>query len=139
MASRSGSSALRYLLGGLLAFGAINAFGGGYYRLSGAEGVPTDWLEGSSFGDYFIPSLFLFTVVGGSFLFAAIAVFSRFRIARASAFAAGAVVLAWIGVQLAIIGYVSWMQPTTAIGGLLVLALARSLPPRAHEEEGRGR
>ena len=101
--------------------------------------MPTDWLEGSSFGDYFIPSLFLFTVVGGSFLFAAIAVFSRFRIARASAFGAGAVVLAWIAVQLAIIGYVSWMQPTTAIGGLLVLALARSLPPRAHEGEGRGR
>jgi hypothetical protein len=42
-------------------------------------------------------------------------------------------------VQLAIIGYVSWMQPTTAIGGLLVLALARLLPPHAHEGEGRGR
>ena len=47
--------------------------------------------EGSSFGDYFIPSLFLFTVVGGSFLFAAIAVFSgsnrrreRFRCAAPS-------------------------------------------------------
>ena len=76
MASRAGSSALRYLLGGLLAFGAINAFGGGYYGLSGAEGVPTEWLEGSPFSDYFIPSLVLFTVVGGSFLFAAIAVFS---------------------------------------------------------------
>ena len=45
MASRSGSSALRYLLGGLLTFGAINAFGGGYYGLSGAKGVPTDWLK----------------------------------------------------------------------------------------------
>ena len=125
MSSRSGSSALRYLLGGLLAFGAINAFGGGYYGLSGAEGVPMEWLEGSAFGDYFIPSLFLFTAVGGSFLFAAIAVFARLRIARASAFAAAAVVLAWIAVQLAIIGYVSWLQPATAIGGLLVLALAR--------------
>ena len=139
MASRSGSSALRYLLGGLLAFGAINAFGGGYYGLSGAEGVPTKWLEGSPFSDYVIPSLFLFTVVGGTFLFAAIAVFSRVRVDRTSAFAAGSVVLAWIAAQLAIIGYVSWMQPTTAIGGLLVFALARSLPPRAHEGEGRGR
>ena len=96
-------------------------------------------LKTSSFGDYFIPSLFLFTVVGGSFLFAAIAVFSRFGIARVSAFAAGAIVLAWIGVQLAIIGYVSWMQPTTAIGGLLVLALARLLPPRAYQGEIPGR
>ena len=101
--------------------------------------MPTEWLEDSSFSDYFIPSLFLFTVVGGSFLFAAIAVFSRFGVARASAFFAGAVVLAWIAVQLAIIGYVSWMQPTTAIGGLLVLALATLLPPGAHDGKDRGR
>ncbi len=31
--------AIRYLLGSLLAFGALNAIGGGYYGLSGAAGV----------------------------------------------------------------------------------------------------
>jgi hypothetical protein len=66
--------------------------------------------------------------VGGSFLAAAIAVFARWRIARLLAFGAGAIVLGWIAVQVAIIGYVSWMQPTTAIAGLLVLALAWLLP-----------
>ena len=45
--------------------------------------------------------------------------------------------LVWIGVQVAIIGYVSWMQPATAIGGLLILLLALGhqqdspLPPDA--------
>jgi hypothetical protein len=35
---------IRYLLGALLTFGAINAFAGGYYGLSGAKGVPLEWL-----------------------------------------------------------------------------------------------
>ena len=122
--------ALRYSLGGLLAFGALNAFGGGYYGLSGAPGVPTEWLEGSPFRDYFVPGLILLVVVGGSFLVAAIAVLAAWRIARLAAFAAGLVVLAWLVAQVAIIGYVSWMQPTTAVGGMLVLVLASRLPQR---------
>lgn len=127
---------IRYLLGALLTFGAINAFAGGYYGLSGAKGVPLEWLAGSPFSDYFIPSLILLVVVGGAFSVAAIAVFMRSRLARVSAYAAGTVVLVWIGVQLAIIGYVSWMQPTTFLAGVFVLILARLLPtnrtPAAH-------
>jgi hypothetical protein len=131
MVSGGPSPLVRYSLGSLLAFGAINAFGGGYYGLSGAEGVPVEWLEGSPFRSYFVPSLVLFVVVGGSFLFAAIAVFSNSRIARVSALAAGVVVLVWIVVQVSIIGYVSWMQPTTAGAGLLILLLAWLLPRRS--------
>jgi hypothetical protein len=127
---------IRYLLGALLTFGAINAFAGGYYGLSGAKGVPLEWLEGSPFTDYFIPSLILLVVVGRAFSVAAIAVFMRSRLARVSAYAAGTVVLVWIGVQLAIIGYVSWMQPTTFLAGVFVLILTRLLPtnrtPAAH-------
>ena len=122
-------TAIRYSLGGLLAFGALNAFGGGYYGLSGAQGVPTEWLKGSPFPDYFVPSLLLLVVVGGSFVMAAIAVFAGLRIARLTAFAAGLVVLGWLAAQLAIIGYVSWMQPTTAVAGVLVLVLGSLLPP----------
>ncbi|MDH3458085.1 MAG: hypothetical protein OER90_14695 [Gemmatimonadota bacterium] len=128
---RHGRSSLnRYLLGGLLAFGALNAFGGGYYGLSGAEGIPVELLEGSPFRSYFVPSLVLIVAVGGSFLFASIAVFADLRIARFSALMSGAIVLAWIVVQLGIIGYVSWLQPTTAVGGLLILLLAWLLPVR---------
>jgi hypothetical protein len=122
-------SSIRYALGGLLLFGALNAFAGGYYGLSGAPGVPAEWLEGSPFSDYTIPSLILFIVVGGSLVIASVAVFARSHIGRAGAFTAGTVLLSWIAVQLAIIGYVSWMQPATTVGGLLILLLAWMLPP----------
>lgn len=119
---------VRYILGSLLAFSALNAFGGGYYGMSGAEGVPLELLDGSPFKNYFIPSLVLFVVVGGSFLFAAIAVFARLPYARLAAYGAVAVVFTWLAVQLAIIGYVSWMQPVTAITGVVILLLARLVP-----------
>lgn len=125
------SRVIRFSLASLLGFGALNAFAGGYYGLSGAEGVPLEWLAGSPFSDYTIPSAILFVVVGGSMLAAAIAVATRARVARAAAMAAGAIVLIWIAVQIAIIGYVSWMQPATAAGGLAVLTLASRVERRA--------
>ena len=128
----AGRPGVRYALGGLLAFGALNAFGGGIYGIAGAKGVPGEWLAGNPFRDYWIPSLILFIVVGGSFLVAAVAVFARLRIARFAAFWAGATVLVWLAAETFVIGYVSWMQTATAIGGVLVLVLARLLPgPRA--------
>jgi hypothetical protein len=119
---------IRFVLGALLAFAALNAFGGGYYAMSGAEGIPTAWLAGSPFHDYFLPGLVLFFVVGGAMGVAAIALLTGTRIARSAALVAGAIVLAWILVQVSIIGYVSWMQPVTAIGGVVVLLLAWRLP-----------
>jgi len=122
---------IRTLLGALFAFGALNAFAGGYYGLSGAEGVPREWLTGSPFSDYVAPSLVLFVVVGGALALAAIMVFRGHRLARAIACAAAAVLLAWIVVQVAIIGYVSWMQPATFAAGLLMLLLISLLPSTA--------
>lgn len=122
------ASALRYTLGILLAFGALNAFGGGYYGMSGAEGVPLEWLEGSPFKSFFIPSLILFVIVGGSFLTASILCFMGHHLARNIVFAAMAVVFIWLTVQMIIIGYVSWMQPATAGWGILCLMLAWFLP-----------
>jgi len=130
----------RYCLGGLLAFGALNAFAGGYYGLAGAPGVPLEWLDGSLFDDYFIPSLILFLVVGSVLLMAAVTVFAGSRGAALAARVAGYVVLFWICVQLAIIGYVSWMQPATFIAGILVLVLAATLgtPDSAAERHDEG-
>ena len=122
---------IRTLLGALFAFGAVNAFAGGYYGLSGAEGVPREWLAGSPFSDYVVPSLALFVVVGGALALAAIMVFRGHPLARAIAWAAAAVLLVWIVVQVAIIGYVSWMQPATFAAGLLMLLLISLLPSTA--------
>jgi len=123
----------RFLLGGLLSFIALNAFAGGYYAMAGAAGVPTEWLAGSPFRDYSVPGLILFIAVGGAALIASVSVFLRDPRARLASFAAAAVLLGWLAIQVAIVGYISWMQPVTAAAGLLVVALARRLP--ADEEE----
>jgi hypothetical protein len=123
---------IRYTLAVLLFIVAINAFGGGVYGMAGAEAVPTAWLAGSPFSDYFIPSLVLFIAVGGSALFAAFALLRRWRIAPAAAFVCGIILLVWITAQVAIIGYVSWMQPTSAFAGLLILLLTWQLSKNDH-------
>lgn len=121
-----------YSLGFLLLLVAINAFAGGYCGMSGAENIPTAWLTGSPFRNYFIPSLILFFCVGGSAFFAAIAVLQRFRTARKMAFISGIIILGWLAVQESIIGYVSWMQPATATAALLILLLTWKLPVQHH-------
>ena len=115
---------LRYSLGALLAFAALNAFGGGYYAISGAKGVPLVWLEGSPFKSYLIPGIILFGLVGGALLSASIAVLANLRIAMFATYTAVVIVSIWLTVQMLIIGYVSWMQPTTAAVTLIILFLA---------------
>lgn len=125
--SRKKARRLRHALGALLAFVAFNAFGGGIYGLTGAPDVPTEWLEGSPFADYFVPSLVLVGAVGGSCLLGAIAAFARWPRAQLLAFAASAILLAWIAAQFAIIGLVSWLQPAIVVAALSIAALARAL------------
>ena len=60
---RNEPNSVRYALGALLSLGALNAFGGGAFGLSGARGIPTEWLEGSPFADYVVPSLILVVAV----------------------------------------------------------------------------
>ena len=123
---------INYSLGTLLLFVALNAFGGGYYAMAGAAGVPVEWLAGSPFQDYYFPGLFLFVIVGGSALFAGILVFARHRIARKATIACGMVILSWLLVQLLIIGYVSWMQPVTGAAALTILLLTLKMPRYAY-------
>ncbi|MBS1919514.1 MAG: hypothetical protein JST17_04595 [Bacteroidetes bacterium] len=123
---------IRYTLGFLLALLSLNAFAGGYYGIAGAENVPLEWLEGSPFSSYFIPSLILLVCVGGSSLFACIVVFMRHRIATKASCICGMITLLWLTVQIAIIGYVSWMQPVTVIGALIILFLSSKLSKYAY-------
>jgi hypothetical protein len=125
------SKVLRYTLGSLLAFLALNAFGGGYYGISGAEGVSLELLDGSPFSSYLIPSLILFVVVGGSALFASIAVFAGSKIARTASFANVIIVYGWLSIQVAIIGYISWMQPATASLSLIILVVTFFVPKKS--------
>src|SRR5690606_3299338 len=115
-------------LGAVLAVVALTATGGSIYGLTGARYVPAEWLEGSPFHSYFIPSLILLVVVGGSSLAACISVFRRSANARRMAQLAGLVLLVWIVTQVSIIGYVSWLQPAMFGAALLMLVLAKMMP-----------
>ncbi|MDX2022546.1 MAG: hypothetical protein SF187_20080 [Deltaproteobacteria bacterium] len=116
------------MLGGLLGFVCLNAVGGGIYGMAGAEGVPTAWLQGSFFTNYFIPSLILCFGVGGVCGTAAWAVFAGANSARLWALFAAAVLIGWIVAQVLIIGFVSGLQPAVAGTALLIAAVALTLP-----------
>ena len=117
------SKSARYILGSLLLLIAINAFAGGYYGMAGAKNIPVAWLDGTPFSSYLIPSLFLFLIIGGTSLIAAIAVFKKYRSGIKIAFFSGIIIILWLLVQLMMIGYVSWMQPVTASVAVIIIFL----------------
>ncbi|MDF2438993.1 MAG: hypothetical protein K0Q95_3369 [Bacteroidota bacterium] len=124
---------LRIIQGIVLLIIAANAFGGGFYGMAGAKDVPVEWLEGSPFKSYFIPSLFLFAVIGGTCLLASISMFRNSKNARRLSFICAGLLFGWIAVQVAIIGYVSWMQPAIFISAIAITTIAFQLPKKQTE------
>jgi hypothetical protein len=103
---------------------AANAVGGGVYGLAGAKSVPTEWLEGSPFHTYTVPSLFLLCVIGGGMVLATAAWLLRRRVAPWLSLGMGVVLMLWIVAQVAIITLNSWLQPASFAAGLAITALA---------------
>lgn len=124
--------ALRITSGIILAVIALNAFGGGYYGMAGAENVPVEWLEGSPFKSYFIPGLFLFLVIGGICTAASVAVLMNTSKAYILSIIAAFLLIAWIAIQVSVIGYVSWMQPAIFISAVVILVLSSILKRSGH-------
>jgi hypothetical protein len=90
----------------------LSALGGGYGLLSDAEGLGLEesWLEGSPFDDYTIPGLFLLIVIGGGGLLAAALTWRRSQLAAPAAVVMGGVLVAWLIVETASIGFQGWEQ-----------------------------
>jgi len=118
---------LRNIVSTLLLLIALNAFGGGIYGMLGAKGIPVEWLKNSPFNTYFIPSAILFFCVGGSALLAGLKVIRKHPNAVQHVTAGALILLAWIVVQLMLIGYVSWLQPAMVLAALAILFLNRQL------------
>lgn len=115
----------RKILGTFLLLIALNGLGGGYYGMAGAKNVPLEWLAGSLFTNYFIPSVILFLFIGCLFLFAAILVFTQKTLAAPITQFCGCVLIMWIAIQVSIIGFVSWLQPAMLIAGVSILILGK--------------
>jgi hypothetical protein len=114
---------VRITAGLMLLLAALNAFAGGIYAIIGAPGIPAELLEGSPFSEYLIPGIILFVLVGGSFLAASLAMLKNSPKAISLSYFSLLIVAGWLAVQISIIGYVTVMQPATAIYSAIMLAL----------------
>jgi hypothetical protein len=90
-------------------FLGVGALGGGAALMVGPQGeiipLPVSALTGSPFANYFVPGAILFVMLGIAPLAAAVLTWRRHRVAPLMAFVVGAVLLTWLVVQIAIIGY----------------------------------
>ena len=101
----------------------LSAMVGGWGLLadpSGAAlGMSTVWLEGTPFGNFLIPGIFLFTVNGLGTLAGGIATLKRYRYAGEIAMLLGGIMIIWIVIQVGLIGYMNFLQPLYFVIGLL--------------------
>ena len=114
-------------LGLLQAFIALGAIGGGLILVldpSGAAmGLPVSMLEGSMFSDFLVPGLFLFAVNGLGSLVGAVLSFTKNRYAPLAAVALGAILVAWIVIQVGIIQAIDWLHALYFVLGSVELVL----------------
>jgi hypothetical protein len=115
-------------LAGLQAFIGLGALAGGIGFVTAPDGsnmgMTVDSLLRGPFTDYLIPGLVLITMVGGTMFVAAAAILKRSRWAVELSVTAGAVLMVWIAVQVAIMGLVSWLQPLYFLLGVATAGLA---------------
>jgi peptidoglycan/LPS O-acetylase OafA/YrhL len=113
---------------------SLSGIGGGLALLADPTGsllgIPLAWLDESPFPDYFLPGLILFAALGIFPLFVTRALWKRRRWARAGSTAVGMALIAWIAVEVVVVGYQP-DPPLQAIYGTLgVIILVLSLAAR---------
>lgn len=118
----------------LSALTVVNAVGGSLYGLRGAETIPREWLEGSPFNDYRIPSLFLGVAVGGSSAMSAATAGRGDDHAALATVVAGGILTAWVAAQVATIGRRSFLQPLFGGIGITMIALGAKLRCDAEDD-----
>ena len=126
LAVRKSVTTRRWLLLAIEVVVALNAVGGAIWGLAGAKDVPREWLEGTPFDSYLVPSLILLVATGGGMAIAATALLVDHRLAPELSIAAGLILIGWIVVQVLMIapnGGVSWLQPAMFAIGALVAVL----------------
>ena len=117
-------------LGCLATVTAASAAGGSIYGLRGAPGLPREWLQGSPFRDYRVPSLVLGVGVGGSSAASALTAWRGSDHAGSAAILAGSVLTGWIAAQVAMIGPRSFLQPLMGGVGIAMITLGAQLSRR---------
>ena len=109
------------------AFIGLGALGGGFMLVRDPSGsaleLPMSLLEGSPFPDFLIPGMFLLAVNGiGSMIGAGLS-FTRRRYAQEIAIVLGAILVAWIVIQVIIISSFHWLHVLYFILGVVELGI----------------
>lgn len=123
------------LLQAALAFLGLSAVGGGLALLADPTGeligLPTSILAGTPFSSYVVPGLLLLVLLGVPPLAVTYGLVVERRFAWVGSVVAGLVTIVWIVVQVALVGYVSRLQPFYLGVGLVVVTLALTSDVRA--------
>ena len=114
-------------LGAIQAFIGLGALGGGFMLVRDPSGsaleLPISLLEGSPFLDFLIPGMFLLAVNGiGSMIGAGLS-FTRRQYAQEIAIVLGAILVAWIVIQVVIISSFHWLHVLYFILGVVELGI----------------
>ena len=127
MENANGKRKVYFGLGSLQAFIGIGAMGGGFMLVKdpsgSALGVPLSLLEGSPFPNFLIPGIFLLAVNGVGSMIGAGLSFTRRRYAQEIAIVLGAILVAWILIQVVIIKSFSWLHILYFILGVVELGI----------------
>lgn len=110
---------------GLCLFTGVTAVLGGFGLATAPRGSPSvpplELLERTPFTSYLVPGLVLLLVVGGVNLVAALMEARRLRHSEVAVGIAGALIIGWIAVQVAMIRTLSWLQFLYLFVGLATL------------------
>jgi hypothetical protein len=121
-------------LGALQTFIGLGALGGGFMLVrdpsGSALGLPISLLEGSPFHDFLIPGVFLLAVNGIGSLMGAVLSFTRKRFAQEIAIVLGAILIAWIVIQVIIIRSFHWLHVLYFILGVVELGIGLNIRRR---------
>ncbi len=124
-------------LGALQAFIGLGALGGGFMLVRDPSGsgleLPMSLLEGSPFPDFLIPGMFLLAVNGVGSMIGAGLSFTRRRYAQEIAIVLGAILVAWIVIQIVIISSFHWMHVLYFILGIIELWIGLSIRRRSFQ------
>jgi hypothetical protein len=85
--------------------------------------LPMSLLEGSPFPDFLIPGMFLLAVNGVGSMIGAGLSFARRRYAQEIAIVLGAILVAWIVIQIVIISSFHWLHVLYFILGVVELGI----------------
>jgi hypothetical protein len=116
---------LRAILAIVAGIGAVAAIAGAWGLIGGSIAFSPE-IAGRIPFPMWVPGVILGLAIGGTMLLTCLSAALNTRFTAEVAILAGAVTLGWIVVQVAMIGYISFLQPAVFAHGLIVLALGFS-------------